>query len=140
MFTSETELTVRYAETDRMGIVHHSRYAVWFEVGRTEFLRQLGSSYRALEESGINMPLASLGCEFKGTCTYEDRIAIRTRIEALTVARVRFRYDVFKKGEDKPICVGMTELGFTDRTLRPINLKKIRPEIYELMERAFGGT
>ena len=136
---SETGLTVRYAETDRMGIVHHSVYAIWFEVGRSEFLQRLGSSYSEIEASGVNMPLTELTCRFCGSATYEDEIVVRTSITNLTCARMEFGYEVFKKGVASPITTGTTTLAFTDDSLKVINLKKKRPEMYDMMQKAFAG-
>jgi acyl-CoA thioester hydrolase len=139
MYVCETPLTVRYVETDRMGIVHHSVYAVWFEVGRTDFLKKLGFSYSQVESAGINMPLTDLTCQFCGTATYEDEIIIRSFIRKVTVARIEFGYEVMKKGQETPITYGTTTLGFTDRTLKAVNFKKKMPEIYELMLNAAAG-
>jgi acyl-CoA thioester hydrolase len=139
MLFAETPLTVRYAETDRMGIVHHSVYAVWFEVGRTDFLRQLGYSYSQVEAAGINMPLTELTCRFCGSATYEDEITVRTFIKNLTVARMEFAYEVYKNGSDAPITYGTTMLAFTDKSMRAVNLKKKMPAIYDMMLKAACG-
>ena len=75
-------LIVRYAETDRMGIVHHSNYPVWFEAGRTEYIKQNGISYSEIEKEGILLPLLELKCRFINSSTYEDRIVVRTSVRA----------------------------------------------------------
>ena len=138
MFVTETKLSVRYVETDKMGIVHHSNYAVWFEAARTDFTKRLGFSYARVESMGLNMPLTELGCKYFGSATYDDDITIVTRIKSLTVARVEFGYTVFKASSDQPINEGYTILAFTDANLKPINVKKKLPELYNLMSNAMA--
>ena len=74
----ETTLRVRYAETDQMAVVYHSNYIIWFEVGRTEMLRQLGLSYREMEEDGMVLPVVEVKCRYKHPARYDDEITIRT--------------------------------------------------------------
>jgi acyl-CoA thioester hydrolase len=136
MIVSETYITVRYAETDQMGVVHHSNYAVWFEAGRTDFIRKLGLPYSKIEESGAMLPLIELKCRFKGFARYEDEIIIRTNIQEYTGTRLLFHYEIVKAGSDKIITEGETTHCWADSKLKPVNLKKFRPEIYELIEKA----
>src|SRR5512147_374627 len=87
---------VRYAETDRMGVVYYANYLVWFEVGRTEWLRTTGWSYREMEQDGIALPVIEARCEYLQPARYDDEIEIRTRASALTAVRVRFDYDLVR--------------------------------------------
>jgi acyl-CoA thioester hydrolase len=103
MFSVETGLTVRYAETDRMGIVHHSNYPVWFEAGRTQFIKALGISYSEIEGRGFLLPLLELHCKYKGAARYEDEIIVRTTLKEISFTRVTFLYEVFKNGENESI-------------------------------------
>lgn len=135
MFVSETPLTVRYAETDQMGVVHHSNYAVWFEAGRTDFMRKMGLSYSMVEKNGAKLPLLELKCRFKGFARYEDEIIIKTCIAQYTATRLVFNYKVFRNGEQKHITEGETVHCWTDGNLKPVNLKKYRPEIFKLIEK-----
>jgi acyl-CoA thioester hydrolase len=136
MFYIDTPLTVRYAETDRMGIVHHSRYAVWFEVGRTEFIKQTGISYSNIEAKGIMLPLIELKCKFLNSCTYEDKIIVRTSIKSYTKTRLDFYYEVFKEDDmRKPITTGETLHVWTNTALKPINLQKHDPELYDIISK-----
>lgn len=127
-------LTVRYAETDRMGIVHHSNYPVWFEVGRTEFINKNGMSYSEIEKEGILLPLLELKCRFISSSTYEDKIVVRTSIKSYTKTRLNFYYEVFKENDMKnPITTGETVHVWTNSDLKPINLQKHRPELYDII-------
>lgn len=128
---SETELTVRYAETDRMGIVHHSRYFPWFEVARTDWIKASGITYSQMEQMGIWLPLCESGARYKKGLQYEDEAVVRAKMTSITVARCRFAYEVYKKPEMELVVTGFTEHGFTDPSLKPLNLKKKFPEIWE---------
>lgn len=132
---TETKITVRYAETDQMGIAHHSNYAVWFEQARTEMILQAGGlHYKDMEEMGILLPLLELDCKFRIPALYEDELTIRTAITELAPARITFRYLVYKDGIEKPICSGFTQQAFVGKDLRPMRLNKRFPEIYALLE------
>ena len=132
MLTSKTEFIVRYAETDQMGIVHHSVYPVWFEAGRTEFIKIAGISYSEIEERGLLLPLISLQCIYKGFSKYEDKIIVETFIKDIAAVRIIFGYKVSKNGEGKVITEGETSHAWTNKNLKPVNLKKAEPGLYEL--------
>jgi len=130
----ETELVVRYAETDQMGIAHHSNYAVWFEAGRTEYIKSLGISYTRVEELGLMLPLKSLHCDFIKPAKYEDSIIILTKIKESNGVRLSFSYNVLNKEDGTLLAKGETEHVWTDKTFRPCNLKKRNTEIYNLIQ------
>lgn len=130
---SETRLVVRYAETDRMGIVHHSNYPVWYEAGRTDFIKQAGVPYSRMEEGGILLPLIELRCCYKSFSLYEDEIIVRTRIKDMTPTRITFSYEVLRNNEPEPINTGETMHVYTNKDLKPVNLKKHAPEIFQLL-------
>ena len=98
----ETELVVRYAETDQMGIAHHSNYAVWFEAARTEYIKSLGISYTRVEELGLMLPLKSLHCEYIKPAKYEDVIKILTKVKESNGVRLSFSYTVLNKEDGTP--------------------------------------
>jgi acyl-CoA thioester hydrolase len=135
---SETHLVVRYAETDRMGIVHHSNYAIWFEAGRTDFIKKAGISYSKIEERGIMLPLIELKCNFKSPANYEDDIIIKTSIKEMSFTRIKFYYEAVRN-IDKPVILstGETMHVWTDKNLKPVNLKKYSPDLYELFSNFF---
>lgn len=134
MITSQTTFTVRYAETDQMGIVHHSNYLVWFEAGRTDFIKKMGMPYSEIEKNGAMLPLMELKCTFKGFAKYEDEIIVTTSIKEHTGTRLLFHYEVRKFGSDKVLTEGETLHVWTDNHLKPVNIKKYRPEINNLIE------
>lgn len=114
MYVSETSLRVRYAETDRMGYVYYGNYAQYFEVGRVEALRQLGTTYKALEERGILLPVLDYGIRFLKPAFYDDLLTIKTTIRELPQARIRFSYEVYNEAGIK-LNEGETTLVFIDQ-------------------------
>lgn len=128
---SETKVTVRYAETDQMGIVHHSVYPIWYEAARTDAIKKIGMTYSALEKNGIMTPLVELNCKYVLPAEYEDELTITVEISKLTPARIVFEYQVFKNKDEKPINIGSTVHAWVGKDLKPINLKRQYPEIFE---------
>lgn len=128
-------LTVRYAETDRMGIAHHSNYPIWYEVGRTDYIKSYGISYSDIEKAGILMPVTNLSCNFLRPAAYEDKIVVRTWAIELKAAHIQFTYTIKKINEDgtqEELGYGSTEHGIIDsKTFRPVSLKKRMPDLYE---------
>ena len=127
-FVSETHLTVRYAETDMMGIVHHSRY-----YARTDFIKKIGMSYTEMEKMGIMLPLTETAAKYYYGLKYEDEVLVTCKMTKLTVARCEFTYEVYKLPEKKLMTVGKTGHGFVNREFVPVNLKKLYPEIWNKM-------
>ena len=91
---------VRYAETDAMGIVHHSSYVVWMEMGRTEFMRAFGFTYRQLEEMGVLLPVLEINVRYRQTAYYDDELRITTWAEELTRTRVKLGYKIERVADD----------------------------------------
>jgi acyl-CoA thioester hydrolase len=104
----ETTLRVRYAETDQMSVVYHSNYLIWFEVGRVELLRQLGFSYREMEQDGINLPVVEAKCRYKHPACYDDELTIRTRLSQMRSSLLRFHYEVVRKSDGRLLAEGET--------------------------------
>lgn len=126
-----TKITVRYAETDRMGVVHHSRYFPWFEVGRTEFFKWSGMTYDEVESQGVLLPLVDCYCKFIKGAQYGDDVWIEVSLTKLGVAKCMFEYRVIRFSDDELLATGYTTHGFTTHDFIPINLKKSYPEIYD---------
>jgi acyl-CoA thioester hydrolase len=132
MFIHRHEFKVRYAEVDRMNIAYHSNYIIWFELGRTEFLRELGYTYSQLEEDEIWLPVIEVGCKYKSPVTYDDTIVIETSIEELSRVKIKFRYRVML-GE-KLSTEGFSIHAFTNPKLKPIALNRIRLDVYNKLQ------
>jgi acyl-CoA thioester hydrolase len=118
-----TTTRVRYPETDRMGVAHHTHFLVWFELGRTELMRELGCTYASLEEGeGLFFPVVSVGAEFRAPARYDEELAITTRIARAAGARVRFEYSVSRLEDGVALATGFTEHAAVNRKGRPIRL------------------
>lgn len=120
----------RYAETDKMGIVHHSVYAIWYELARTEYFNKVGLRYDEIEEMGIITPIIELTCKYKLPAYYNSEVSVKSRLISLTPAKFIMRYDVYNT-DGNLINTGTTTLAWTDaKTFRILNLKKAFPDIY----------
>jgi acyl-CoA thioester hydrolase len=105
----ETSLRVRYAETDRMGVVYHSNFVIWFEVGRVELLRQLGFQYSSMEkEDNCHIPVVDLRVRYKAPALYDDEIVIRTCLANARPSLLHFTYEVVRAGDRMLLATGET--------------------------------
>ena len=115
-------IRVRYAETDKMGVVYHANYFVWFEVGRCELLRAVGKSYRDLEDAGIRLPVIEAHCEYKSPALYDDELVVKTRGKLLSPARIEFAYEISRPADGTVNAVGRTVHASLDTNGRPCRL------------------
>ncbi len=99
-------LRVRYAETDKMGVVYNSNYLIWFEIGRVELMRELGHSYREIEEEGYLFPVAEVTCRYKGAAVYDDEIVVHTNILKLRRSLIQFGYKIVRESDQKLLATG----------------------------------
>lgn len=113
----DTEIRVRYAETDRMGLLHHANYAVYFEAGRTELLRSRGESYREIEDSGFFLVIVKLECKFRQPARYDDLLTLRTSVARVTHVKIVHEYKLMRDGI--LLAEGTTTLACVDRDGRP---------------------
>ncbi len=123
----ETEIRVRYAETDKMGIVHHSNYLIWFEAGRSDLCRARGFSYKEMEENdNALMVVAESYCRYKSPAYYEDVLTVRTRVAEIRSRSIRFIYEIFRPADGILLAEGETLHLVTDQS------KKVRqiPDVY----------
>jgi acyl-CoA thioester hydrolase len=122
-----------YADTDAMGIVYHANYLRFFEMGRTEFLREIGFPYKRLDsDEGVMLPLADVSIKYKKPALYDELLEIRTTIAELKNASVTMEYEIYnEKGE--LLTTGKTRHAVTDENIKPIVLKKHAPELYQLL-------
>lgn len=139
----ETEIHVRYAETDQMGIVHHANYLVWFELGRTNICKAKGFSYREMEEQeNALMVVAEIYCRYKSPAFYDDYLIVRTKIEEVRSRTVRFIYEIFRPSDNTFLVEGSSMHIFTDkekkvRTLPDKYRELLSKEIETVDERSF---
>jgi acyl-CoA thioester hydrolase len=133
MIQSRAQVTVRYAETDMMGIVYHANYLPWFEVGRTTLLKEIGVPYRKLEEEGFRLPVLEISAKFVRPAVYDDTLDILTTLRDRPLLRIRLDYEVRRGGE--LLATGASVNAFVDREGRPM-----RPPAWavEMIAKAFA--
>jgi len=120
MYTSKTQLRVRYGETDQMGYCYYGNYAQFFEVGRVEALRELGFSYRTLEQSGVMLPVRHYSVNYLRPAMYDDLLTIETVVKEIEGTRIVFDYIIYKENDVK-VATATTTLVFVSKsTMRPI--------------------
>jgi acyl-CoA thioester hydrolase len=127
MYTTETQVRVRYGESDRMGYAYYGNYPLYYEVGRTEMLRNLGLTYKELEDDGIILPVISLQSNYLAAAFYDDLLTVKTSLNELPSVRIKFDYEIFNEKGEK-LNFGETTLVFTDAKTR----KPRRPPEYFL--------
>ncbi len=128
-----TKIIARYAETDQMGVVHHSVYPIWYEAARTEFIKEFGFNYTQIENMGLLLPLLELNCKYIAPAKYEDEITITVKIGMMGGARLEFLYSAYNS-DGVLLNKGITVHAWTDKNLRPVALKKHVPELFEAMQ------
>lgn len=118
MIVSHAQVTVRYAETDMMGVVYHGNYLPWFEIGRTTLLKEMGLPYRKLEEEGYRLPVLEVVAKYLRPARYDDTLTIVTTLREKPFLRIRLDYEV-KRG-DELLATGHTVHAFIDRDGKPV--------------------
>jgi acyl-CoA thioester hydrolase len=133
----ETTIRVRYSETDAMQIVYHANYLAWFEVGRTEMMRDAGIPYRELEQHGILLPVIEARMFYHAPARYDELLIIRSTLEHAHV-RLRFTYEILRQDDRKLLVDGYTIHAWVNRDMRPIQLRKAVPEFYQKLQAYMG--
>ncbi|MGE0813927.1 MAG: acyl-CoA thioesterase [Vicinamibacterales bacterium] len=125
---SVSAVRVRYAETDQMGVAYHSNYFVWFEVARTDWLREHGVTYRALEQEGYFLPVIDARCEYRAAARYDDDLTVTATARLLSPVRVAFDYEI--SGPSAIVAVGATVHATLDRAGRPVRVPARIKELF----------
>ena len=119
---SISRVRVRYAETDKMGVVYYANYLVWFEVGRTDLLRESGWDYREMEKEGYALPVIEAHCTYREPARYDDVLDVRTTGMLLSPVRVQFTYEIVRASDAAMLATGSTIHATLDRAGRPCKL------------------
>ena len=126
----EVSLRVRYAETDKMGVVYHANYLIWFEIGRTEYCRAKGITYRDMEEKdGSFLVVAESFVRYKSPAFYDDHLTIRTRVNEMKKRTLVFEYEIYRASDNTVIALGETTHVVTDKNSRVISFPDSYQEI-----------
>jgi acyl-CoA thioester hydrolase len=119
---STSRVRVRYAETDKMGVVYYAQYFVWFEIGRTDWLRATGWTYREMESEGFALPVIEARCEYRAGAKYDDEIDVHTSARPVSPVRLAFDYEVIRAADAALLASGHTVHATLDRSGRPVRL------------------
>ncbi|WP_413999009.1 acyl-CoA thioesterase [Flavobacterium sp. W1B] len=115
----EFKVRVRYSETDQMGVVYHGNYAQYFEMGRVEWLRNIGISYKWMEENGVMLPVVSLSMNYKKPARYDDLLTVKTVLKSQTSVKIEFDYEIYNE-QNELLTIASSTLVFVDmKTGRP---------------------
>ena len=128
---NETTIRVRYQETDQMGVVYNGNYLTWFEIGRTEFFRELGLDYKRLEEKNILVPVVDVSCKYKTPARYDDLVIVKTKAVNLGLVKIVFNYEIIRKEDNKLLATGNTTHAFVDNDFNVVNFKRKHKDIYD---------
>jgi acyl-CoA thioester hydrolase len=120
--SSRSQVRVRYAETDKMGVVYYANYFVWFEVARADLLRTLGWTYREMEQAGVSLPVIEARCEYRRPARYDDELEVRTEGRLISPIRMEFTYEIRRLGDDGVTASGRTVHAAMDPEGRPCRL------------------
>ena len=135
--TTKTDFPVIYTEVDRMGIVHHSNYLLWFEKSRRDYLKKAGISNSKIACQGFFLPLSEIECKFKRPAKYGDEILVITKILSMSCVKTVFEYEVLDKVKGKLLATGKTVHVWTNRRVEPVNIEKEAPDVYWRLKRFF---
>lgn len=128
------ERKINYYETDKMGVVHHSNYIRFLEEARCYWMEKVEMPFSLLEENGITIPVLGVNCTYKYHVTFDDTIIINVFVKEYSGVRMTVGYDIKDKKTGKTVLLGETKHCFTDKNLKPINLKKYAPEFSNKFE------
>lgn len=134
MKQSESLVRVRYKDTDQMGVVYYANYFVWFEIGRTDFLRELGMSYKDLEQNGLYLPVIEAYCKYKNPARYDDQLKVITRLQFLQEVRLGFQYEIIHTGTGELLVQGETAHAFVSKAGKPVVLRKQNPFLWRILK------
>ncbi len=132
---SKINISPRYAETDQMGIVHHSNYAVWYELGRVDFCDQVKIPFHVIESRGLRQALIKLESEYIKPTRFGEVYTLVTKVVLVTKVRLVFEYSLYDKHDDL-VHRGKTLLAWLDEKLKPVNIIKKAPDIYKVLTEA----
>lgn len=131
MIVNETQIKVRYAETDQMGVVYHANYLVWMEIGRTNLIEDLGFKYAELEKDGILAPVLDINASYKMSCKYGETVTVKTWLDHYDGLRIRYGYEIYKETGELAFTGTSSHVCVKKETFRPVSIRRTHPEWHE---------
>ncbi len=135
MYKHDAVIRPRYEETDQMGVIYHGNYYTWFEVGRSNFFRSLGYTYKRLESEGIILPVVESSCKYIKPALYDEEVLIRTSVASQKGVRLEFKYEVLRREDEALLAEGRTLHAFVGKDMKPIRIRALSEEFKSVLER-----
>lgn len=135
MYFHNEYLRPRYEETDKMGVVYHGNYIVYFEQARSGIFRSLGYSYKKLEDEGVWFPVIEVGCKYFSPAIYDEEIYVKTCISEYKGVRITLSYEIYSKEKDTLLVTGFSKHAITNHKMKPISLKKKNLIVHEIINK-----
>lgn len=123
-----------YRDTDQMGVVYHANYLVYFEVARTEMLRNMGYEYRKLENMGIILPVLECRVKYIKPAVYDDEVEVSCKVSYFKGIRMRIEYEMKSKESGELLAIGETEHAFVSKDMKPVKISKVDPKLVEKLK------
>ncbi|MCU9614690.1 acyl-CoA thioesterase [Caldibacillus lycopersici] len=136
MFVSTTEVTVRYSETDQMGVVYHANYVIWLELGRTKLIEDLGFRYADMEKEGILAPVTDIQVSYKKPCKYGETVTVKTWIESYDGLRTKYGYEILTESGEVAVTGTSSHVCVKKETFRPVSVRRLFPDWHAAYEKA----
>ncbi|UBH12107.1 acyl-CoA thioesterase [Macrococcus armenti] len=128
MYITEKKIDVRYAETDKMGVVYHANYLVWFEVGRTDFIKKAGFNYQSMEDEGLISPVLDVQVKYKQSVTYPESVIVKTWIDQYSKLKTIYAYEVIKEDGSIAATGKTTHVIIKKGSAKPVRLDRYYPD------------
>jgi acyl-CoA thioester hydrolase len=136
---SYTTIEPRFVETDQMGIIHHSVYPTWYEVGRVKFCEDIGMPFHDIVAHHVHMALTHVEVDYHKPARFGEILKVQTTLKSMTKVRMIFTYEITNE-HGEIINTGSTTLVWLDESLRPINIYKVHPHMYDLFQKAVSSS
>ncbi|NIK10969.1 acyl-CoA thioesterase [Alkalibacillus almallahensis] len=140
MVINETDIKVRYQETDQMGVVYHANYLVWFEIGRTHLIEQLGFNYADMERDGIVSPVVDINAQYKKPLTYGETASVKTYISSYDGFRIIYGYEIYTEAGELAVTGSSSHVCVKKQNFKPISIRKHYPAWHNAYLKAIGET
>jgi acyl-CoA thioester hydrolase len=120
MLQHTTQIRVRYAETDQMGVVYHANYVVWMEVGRVEAMRSAGLNYSEMEKEGVMVAVLGVEVDYRAAARYDDLVDVTAKVVEVQSRKMRIEYEIHRAGDRQLLATGATRHLFINKDMRPV--------------------
>jgi len=140
LYVKDTKIRVRYKETDQMGVVHHANYLVWFEVGRTKYMEQIGFNYADMEKQGLLSPVIDIQISYKKAVKYGEKATIETWLKDYDGIRITYGYKIYHETGDLAVEGTSTHVVVKKENFKPVVIRKVNPTFHEVYEKLVKGV